>query len=61
MILRSRDPAEYDELLALRIVTFLMDNDQEIFAWAEESDIMKDAQDKISERQIIKVRQSSDE
>ena len=51
----SRDPDDFDELLALRIVTFLMDNDQDIFAVEQEQSIVNEAQEEISRQQIVKV------
>lgn len=55
IILCSSDDAEFDELLALRIVTFMMDNDSEIFCLQNETEMVESTLQKISEKQITKV------
>jgi len=54
-IMYSAEETEFDELLALRIVTFMMDNDSEIFCVKEEEGIARGVQELISAQQIIKV------
>ncbi|ODN00091.1 DEP domain-containing protein 1B [Orchesella cincta] len=55
IILNSADVREFDELLALRIVTFMVDNDADIFAISEESELVQQVEEIISEEQITKV------
>ncbi|CAL8088665.1 unnamed protein product [Orchesella dallaii] len=55
IILNSADVSEFDELLALRIVTFMVDNDADIFAISEESELVQQVEEIISEEQITKV------
>jgi len=46
---------EYDPYLAHQIVSFLMDNNQDIFDVSKEDDLKKTAEDQITEQQIKKV------
>jgi len=47
--------SEFDELLALRIVTFMVDNYADIFDISEEAELVRQVEEIISEEQVTKV------